>query len=237
MCIHQSKESDIFSESKVLWLLINFVFGTKKGISAFLHETVLRRNEGGISRSEEDMFYGRFVSLHHVIRTEGRFGRKRSLRIYCAFYQLFHVASVAQNKKIWYEKKWFKPVSIHFKLTNLKCNFHAVFPCACVCVWERETVKGGTEAKPVVRSVTTNAESVCVTTWSVSDKSEGERRVLRHFMVQEKRKWNKKKLSKFFLPLLQKLHPTSLISSSPLLPSFRWPHTMWPPLQLTLWGF
>lgn len=235
MCIHQSKESDIFSESKVLWLLINFVFGTKKGISAFLHETVLRRNEGGISRSEEDMFYGRFVSLHHVIRTEGRFRRKRSLRIYCAFYQLFHVASVAQNKKIWYEKKWFKPVSIHFKLTNLKCNFHAVFPCACVCVWERETVKGA----PRQNLLSGASQQTLRASVSQPDLCQTKVRVRGEFCVilWFRGKWNKKKLSKFFLPLLQKLHPTSLISSSPLLPSFRWPHTMWPPLQLTLWGF
>lgn len=36
----------------------------------FLYQTVLRRDEGGISRSEEDMFCGRLVSLHHVICSE-----------------------------------------------------------------------------------------------------------------------------------------------------------------------
>lgn len=57
-CVHQSKESDIFSESKVSWYLINFVLGKKKAKVLFLYETALRRDEGGISRSEGDMFCG-----------------------------------------------------------------------------------------------------------------------------------------------------------------------------------
>lgn len=77
---------------------------------------------------------------------------------------------------------WFKPVSICLKLTNFKYRFHAAFVCVCVF---------GGEAKADNWSFTTNAESKCVTTWSVSDTSEGERWLLRHFMVQGKGKWQK----------------------------------------------
>lgn len=62
-------------------------------------KTAPLRDEGGKSRSEEDMFCGRLAWLHHIIQSEGMIREKWKLGIYCIFYQLFNVESVAQNKK------------------------------------------------------------------------------------------------------------------------------------------
>lgn len=76
----------------------------KKGKSVFFggDETALRRDEGGISRSEEDMFCGRLVSLHHVILSEGVIQEKKEPYTLLCFLSAFPrcISSTEQKKKI-----------------------------------------------------------------------------------------------------------------------------------------
>lgn len=43
-------------------------------------KTAPLRDEGGISRSEEDMFCGRLAWLHHIIQSEGMIREKKELQ-------------------------------------------------------------------------------------------------------------------------------------------------------------